>query len=214
MTDGYQERISTLLKEKNITNNELAEAIGKGKATIGRYLTKGPTRTYPSIEDLSLIADYFKVQAHWLCFGVGDKHTDAEDITHAANQSAITVAVYNRTEVNALLSGDMPPSIGSIPVPPEYKECFGVMYPVTGSVSYKWDCIALVNPNKPWVNDDIVLARLPGNPYPDFFTLVKVGTIIHVWYGDDTTKNAIHQVSDNDIDVLGVVRWGTWEKRI
>lgn len=174
MNDGYQERISALLREKSITNNELAEAIGKGKATIGRYLTKGPTRTYPSIEDLSLIADYFNVQAHWLCFGVGDKHTDAEDITYAAaNQSATTVSVYNRTEVNALLNGESPSSVGAIPVPPEYHSCFGVIYPVTSSVSYKWDCIALVNPHKEWVNDDIVLARLPGNPYPDFLPWLK-----------------------------------------
>ncbi|GAL29879.1 MULTISPECIES: helix-turn-helix domain-containing protein [Vibrio] len=214
MDYGYQERIVSLLKENKITNNELAEAIGKGKATIGRYLTKGPTRTYPSIEDLALIADYFNVQAHWLCFGVGDKYTEANEITKAASTSAATVSYYSRTEVTKLLETGEAESKGTIPVPPEYKDCFGVLYPVGGTVSYKWDCVALVNRNQEWINDDIVLARLPGNPHPDFFTLVKVGTTIHVWYGDDTTKNAIHQVNDDEIEILGVVRWGTWEKRI
>ncbi|MBY6198067.1 helix-turn-helix domain-containing protein [Vibrio hangzhouensis] len=214
MNDGYQERITALIKEHNVTNHDLAEAIGKGKATIGRYLTKGATRTYPSIEDLCRIADYFNVQAHWLCFGVGDKHADASEITEAANTGAATVPVYNRGEVNALLKGESVTAVGSIPVSPEHKHCFGVLYPVGGTINYKWDCVALVNREVNWVNDDIVLARLPGNPSPDFFTLVKVGSVIHVWYGDDTSKNAIHQVNDDEIDVIGVVRWGTWEKRI
>lgn len=214
MDYGYQERIVALLKANKITNHELAEAIGKGKATIGRYLTKGPTRTYPSIEDLSLIASYFNVQPHWLCFGVGDQYTEPNDLTMAANNSAISVSVYSRTEVDKLLKTGNANSKGSIPVPPEYKDCFGVVYPVGGSVSYKWDCVALVNRDIDWINDDIVLARLPGNPHPDFFTLVKIGTTIHVWYGDDTSKNAIHQVQSDEIEVIGVVRWGTWEKRI
>ncbi|MGR5499953.1 helix-turn-helix domain-containing protein [Vibrio sp. DNB22_10_4] len=214
MDYGYQERIVALLKANKITNHELAEAIGKGKATIGRYLTKGPTRTYPSIEDLSLIASYFNVQPHWLCFGVGNQNTDPSELNMAASSSATMLSVYSRAEVSELLETGTAASKGSIPVPPEYKNCFAVLYPVGGGVSYKWDCVALVNRELEWINDDIVLARLPGNPHPDFFTLVKVGTTIHVWYGDDTSKNAIHQVQDDEIEILGVVRWGTWEKRI
>lgn len=214
MDAGYQERIISLLKEHEVTNHELAEAVGKGKATIGRYLTKGATRTYPSIEDLTLIADYFKVQAHWLCFGIGDKHTQAQTLTNAVEAGAAIVKVYNRSQVTPLLLGEDAVFIGSIPVPPEHNNCFGVVYPATGSISYKWDCIALVEQGESWLNDDLVLARLPGNPTPDFFTLVKIGTVIHVWYGDDTTKNAIHQVLDNEIEIIGVVRWGTWSTRI
>ena len=213
MNTGYQERITQLLKEHGVTNHELAEAIGKGKATIGRYLTKGATRTYPSIEDLALIAQYFKVQPHWLCFGIGDKHTHAQTLTNAVNVGASTVSVYTRTEVPRLLSGEQADSVGSIPVPSKHNNCFGVLYPVSGALSYKWDCVALVEQGQEWVNDDIVLARLPGNDYPEFFTLVKIGAVIHVWYGDDTSKNAIHQVMDDEIDVIGVVRWGTWSKR-
>jgi transcriptional regulator with XRE-family HTH domain len=213
MEEGYQERIALLLKNNQCTTSELAKAIGKGKATIGRYLSKGSNRTYPTIEDLVKIADFFKVQPHWLCFGIGNQTTPAAQLNQASNSDASLVNVYKRNDVTDLIETGIASSDVTVPVPNEFSDCFGVFYPLSSTVSYKWDCIAIVNSQVSWNNDDIVLARLPGNPTPDFFTLVKVGSTIHVWYGDDTSKNAIEQVEDGNIDVIGVVSWGTWKKR-
>ncbi|MCJ2377088.1 helix-turn-helix domain-containing protein [Vibrio sp. ZSDZ34] len=213
MDEGYQERITFLLKSTQCTTGELAHAIGKGKATISRYLSKGNNRTYPTIEDLVKIAAFFDVQPHWLCFGIGDQATPAEALNQATKNDASLIKVYRRNDVPDLIESGTATSHVKVPVPCEYSDCFGVFYPISSTVTYKWDCIAIVNRKESWNNDDIVLARLPGNPIPDFFTLVKVGTTIHVWYGDDTSKNAIEHVDDDNIEIIGVVSWGTWKKR-
>ncbi|GAB2645386.1 helix-turn-helix domain-containing protein [Vibrio panuliri] len=213
MQENYQDRIIALLKEKGETNASLAIGIHKGKATVGRYLSKSSNRTYPSIEEISEIAAYLGVQPHWLAFGIGDKYTDDATINKMSTSGAVTVNVYSRADVAKFIETGEAPIVTQMPVHKEFGDCFGVVYPAQGSISHTWDCAALILQDKNWVNDDIVLARIGNNPTPDFFTLVKVSDTIHVWYGEDTTKNPIHSITEDEIEVLGIVCWGTWAKR-
>ncbi|WP_086775777.1 helix-turn-helix domain-containing protein [Vibrio coralliirubri] len=213
MTENYQDRIVALLRELGETNASLAKGVGRGKATIGRYLSKSENRTHPSIDELTDIAVYLGVQPHWLCFGVGDKYTEKQIVNNMVAAGAATVNIYNRADIAELLSTGSTRIIGTMPVPKEHSDCFGVVYPVQGTISHSWDCAALIVRNREWANDDLVLARIGNNPTPDFFTLVRIADTVHVWYGDDTSKNAMHTITESEIDVLGVACWGVWSKR-
>ncbi|MDC5705144.1 helix-turn-helix domain-containing protein [Vibrio europaeus] len=213
MQDNYQDRIIALLKERGENNASLAQGIGKGKATIGRYLSKSSNRTYPSLEELSDIARFLDVEPHWLCFGIGDKSTDKETINLLSDSEAATVNIYKRTDVQQQLTTGDATAIDTMPVAKEYADCFGVVYPVAGAVSRTWSCYALITKDKQWANDDIVLARIGNNPTPDFFTLVKIADKVHVWYGEDTERNPINTIDEGEIEVIGIVRWGVWARR-
>ncbi|MEZ9396742.1 helix-turn-helix domain-containing protein [Vibrio splendidus] len=213
MQENYQDRIASLMKERGENNATLAKGIGKGKATIGRYLSRAENRTYPSLEELEDIAKYLEVEAHWLCFGIGEKHTDIETINSLSDSDATTVNVYRRGDVTEFLETGSAPVFDVMPVKKEHANCFAVIYPVLGHIGKSWECAALIARDRQWVNDDIVLARIGTNPIPEFFTLVKVADTINVWYGDDTSKNPIQAITEDDIDVIGVAYWGTWSKR-
>lgn len=213
MRENYQDRITALLKEKGETNASLAIGIGKGKATVGRYLSKSNNRTYPSVEEITDIANFLGVQPHWLAFGIGDKYTDEDTVNKMVTSEAVTVNVYSRADVAQFLETGEAPVVTKMPVHKKHSNYFGVVYPAQGNISHTWDCAALIIAGQNWANDDLVLARIGGNPTPDFFTLVKVADTVHVWYGDDTTKNPLHSVTEDQIEVLGVACWGTWSKR-
>ncbi|MGF1720714.1 helix-turn-helix domain-containing protein [Vibrio kyushuensis] len=213
MQENYQDRIISLLKERGENNASLATGIGKGKATIGRYLSSSDNRTYPSLEELEDIAKYLGVEAHWLCFGIGDKHTSLETINSLSSSDAVTVNIYRRSDLNTFFDTGEAPVFGTMPVHKKYENCFAVVYHVQGPIAKQWDCAALIARDREWVNDDIVLARIGNNPTPDFFTLVKVSDSIHVWYGEDTTQSPLHTITEDEIDIIGVAYWGTWSRR-
>ncbi|EEX93770.1 transcriptional regulator [Vibrio orientalis CIP 102891 = ATCC 33934] len=213
MQENYQDRIILVMKERGESNASLAEGIGKGKATIGRYLAKGANRTHPSVEELEDIAAYLNVEPHWLISGIGDRHTKKEAVNKMVEGGAATVNIYHRSDVNSYLEGNSVNIVGTMPVAKEHADCFAVVYPVTGIVSITWDCAALIMNCKQWQNDDIVLARIGSNPAPDFYTLVRIADKVHVWRGEDTTKNAVSVCDESDIDLIGVTRWGIWNKR-
>ncbi|MDG3086496.1 helix-turn-helix transcriptional regulator [Vibrio hannami] len=213
MQENYQDRIVALLKERGETNASLANGIGRGKATVGRYLSRSDNRTYPSVEEISDIARYLGVQPHWLAFGIGDKYTDEDTVNKMVTSEAVTVNVYSRADIARFLETGEAPVVTKMPVHKEHSGHFGVVYPAQGNISHTWDCAALIDTSANWVNDDLVLARIGDNPVPDFFTLVKVADTVHVWYGDDTSRNPIHSLPESEIEVLGIACWGTWAKR-
>lgn len=65
--DGFGERLRKLRKENDITQGQLAEKIGVVPSAVGKY-ERIPS-SYPSVEALIKIADYFGVSLDYLLRG-------------------------------------------------------------------------------------------------------------------------------------------------
>ncbi|WP_181137479.1 helix-turn-helix domain-containing protein [Vibrio jasicida] len=210
---NYQDRIMMVMREQGLTKQGLAELTGRGKATISRYLASGDTQTIPNIDDLKGIAQALDVSAHWLCFGVGERTDTVEQINQMSEVRGGRIKVYTRAEAGNLIAGGEARAINEILVDSEFANCFAVDYPVHGIVGTRWDCYAVVQAGIPWYNEDMVLARLGNNPTPDFYTLLRTTDKVIVYYQEDTQREPIHQGYEEDLDIIGVVRWGTWKRR-
>lgn len=66
--DGFGERLRRLRKERDITQGYLAEVIGVVPSAVGKY--ERIPQSYPSVEALMKIADYFDVSIDYLLRGV------------------------------------------------------------------------------------------------------------------------------------------------
>ena len=66
--DGFGERLRRLRKERDITQGQLAEVIGVVPSAVGKY--ERIPQSYPSVEALMQIADYFDVSIDYLLRGV------------------------------------------------------------------------------------------------------------------------------------------------
>lgn len=66
--DGFGERLRRLRKEHDITQGQLAEVIGVVPSAVGKY--ERISQSYPSVEALIKIADYFNVSTDYLLRGV------------------------------------------------------------------------------------------------------------------------------------------------
>lgn len=66
--DGFGERLRRLRKERDITQGQLAEVIGVVPSAVGKY--ERIPQSYPSVEALMKIADYFDVSVDYLLRGV------------------------------------------------------------------------------------------------------------------------------------------------
>lgn len=66
--DGFGERLRRLRKEHDITQGQLAEDIGVVPSAVGKY--ERIPQSYPSVEALIKIADYFNVSTDYLLRGV------------------------------------------------------------------------------------------------------------------------------------------------
>lgn len=215
MSEGYKQRAKQLMEEKNLTMEAVAIGTGRGKATISRWLSdRDGFKTSPTLDDLQNIADFLKVPRHWLVFGIGDKHLSIDDINKRASVLAVGIHAYSRIDAGKFLNGEDVQPYETVIVPAQYKDCFAVSYPVSGAIAGLWDCLAIVDRSVKWSNDDLVLAKLKDDATPDFFTLVSIGSEIHMWYGDDKTQRSIARVTEDDLEVIGVVTWGEWHRRV
>lgn len=210
---NYQERIMMVMREKHLTKQSLAELSGKGKATISRYLSNGDNRTTPNLDDMESLAKALGVSAHWLCFGIGERTGSAEQLNKMSDVGGARIKVYSRAEAGHYIAGEEAKEIDEILVDSQYAQCFGVEYPVHQSHGSRWDCYAVVESGQYWYNEDMVLARLGSSPTPDFYTLIRAADRIIVYYQEDTARDPIHQGKEEDLDIIGVVRWGTWKRR-
>ncbi|KDR95938.1 Transcriptional regulator, contains XRE-family HTH domain [Peptoclostridium litorale DSM 5388] len=59
----FSERLKTLRNEKGLTQQDIADILGIGRATVAGYETKGKQ---PDYEKLTLLADYFNVSTDYL----------------------------------------------------------------------------------------------------------------------------------------------------
>lgn len=66
--DGFGERLRRLRKDRDITQGRLAEVIGVVPSAVGKY--ERIPQSYPSVEALIKIADYFNVSIDYLLKGV------------------------------------------------------------------------------------------------------------------------------------------------
>ena len=66
--DGFGERLRRLRKGRDITQGQLAEVIGVVHSAVGKY--ERIPQSYPSVEALIKIADYFNVSIDYLLKGV------------------------------------------------------------------------------------------------------------------------------------------------
>lgn len=66
--DGFGERLRRLRKDRDITQGQLADVIGVVSSAVGKY--ERLPGSYPSVEALIRIADYFDVSIDYLLRGV------------------------------------------------------------------------------------------------------------------------------------------------
>ena len=66
--DGFGERLRRLRKDRDITQGQLAEVIGVVPSAVGKY--ERIPQSYPSVEALIKIADYFNASIDYLLKGV------------------------------------------------------------------------------------------------------------------------------------------------
>lgn len=78
----FSQRLKQLREEKGITQQELAQTLNIGRASISNY--ELGTRT-PDIEILSKLADYFGVTTDYL-IGKSDFRTNIDDEIEIKNQ--------------------------------------------------------------------------------------------------------------------------------
>ena len=97
MTYLFKERLNKLMKDRNITQQMLAEKTGQRRETISSYQTG---RTVPGADILYKIAEYLEVPADYLLgrdFDLTDrtKGIIAEEYTGLSNKSVEALHVYN-----------------------------------------------------------------------------------------------------------------------
>ena len=66
--DGFGERLRRLRKSRDITQSDLAEYIGVVPSAVGKY--ERLADSYPSVEALIKISEYFDVSIDYLLKGV------------------------------------------------------------------------------------------------------------------------------------------------
>ena len=66
--DRFGDRLKRLRKEKDITQGQLAEVIGVVPSAVGKY--ERLEQSYPSVEALIKIAEYFNVSIDYLLRGI------------------------------------------------------------------------------------------------------------------------------------------------
>lgn len=66
--DGFGDRLRRLRKDHDITQGQLAKVIGVVPSAVGKY--ERIPQSYPSVEALIKIADYFNVSIDYLLKGV------------------------------------------------------------------------------------------------------------------------------------------------
>lgn len=83
--DGFGERLRRLRKERDITQNDLADHIGVVPSAIGKY--ERVDNSYPSIDALIKIAEFFDVSIDYLLRGVEHTHKVENNINGSLSNS-------------------------------------------------------------------------------------------------------------------------------
>lgn len=102
--DGFGERLKKLRRDYNITQTALAEHIGVVPSAVGKY--ERLPRSYPSVEALVKIADFFNVSIDYLLRGTGPTAYVENNINGLSNSPFIQAnhggVIYNSESGKAL----------------------------------------------------------------------------------------------------------------
>lgn len=93
--DGFGERLRKLRRSAEITQSALAKHLGIVPSAVGKYELY--SNSYPSIEALIKISDFFHVSIDYLLKGV---ETSPSNVNNAVNNRAIVQADSGSVVVN------------------------------------------------------------------------------------------------------------------
>ncbi len=80
MDDTFRNRMSALLREKKMTQRELATRLGVSEVTVSRWMTVGEGSRNPSVKTLQKIAEILETTPDYL-LGRTDERTQKESGT-------------------------------------------------------------------------------------------------------------------------------------
>ena len=66
MNGNFKNRVETLLKEKGMTQRELASRLGVSEVTVSRWMTDGANGRNPSVQTLQKIAEVLQTTPDYL----------------------------------------------------------------------------------------------------------------------------------------------------
>ena len=87
----FPERLREVMQEHGVTQQELAEYVGKSRQAIGYYADGSSS---PDWETLAKIAQYFGVSADWL-LGLTDTHSTDVDIQSICKHTGLSECALN-----------------------------------------------------------------------------------------------------------------------
>lgn len=96
--DGFGERLRRLRKDRDITQGQLAEVIGVVPSAVGKY--ERIPQSYPSVEALIKIADYFNVSIDYLLKGVQAAPSVENNLNGQMLNSSFVQANHGRVVFN------------------------------------------------------------------------------------------------------------------
>lgn len=96
--DGFGERLRRLRKERDITQGQLAEQIGVVPSAVGKY--ERLPDSYPSVEALVKIADYFDVSTDYLLRGKQPTLSAENSVCGQLTNSSVMQANHGGVVVN------------------------------------------------------------------------------------------------------------------
>lgn len=96
--DGFGERLRRLRKERDITQGQLAEQIGVVPSAVGKY--ERLPDSYPSVEALVKIADYFDVSTDYLLRGKQPMLSAENSVCGQLTNSSVMQANHGGVVVN------------------------------------------------------------------------------------------------------------------
>jgi len=82
----FPERLSSLMKEKNLRQQDLADFLGVKRQTVSLYMTG---QSIPDAEQLKNIAVFFKVSADWL-IGLSSVKSTAPDVKNICKYTGLS----------------------------------------------------------------------------------------------------------------------------
>ena len=98
-------RLKELRAEKRITQEQLAEAVGLERSSIGKY--EGNQNVVPSVEILNAIADYFGVTTDYLLGRTNLYIKISSNASMVAEASEDCSLAFNRKEFEGLTQSEI-----------------------------------------------------------------------------------------------------------